>query len=48
MVNDLCKGLPEHDIMAAFDGLLAMEPHVRAVAVGGLPFIPNLAQGNVL
>lgn len=47
MVNELCKGLKGGELMSAFQGLLAMEPHVRAVAVGGLPFIPNLSEGRL-
>lgn len=46
MVDELCRGLQEGQLMAAFQGLLAMEPHVRNVAVGGIPFIPNLAEGK--
>ena len=46
MVNDLCRGLHEGQIMSGFQGLLAMEPHVRNVAIGGIPFISHLAEGN--
>lgn len=46
MVDELCRGLQEGQLMAAFQGLLAMEPHVRNVAIGGIPFIPNLAEGQ--
>ena len=46
MVDELCRGLQEGQLMAAFQGLLALEPHVRNVAIGGIPFIPNLAEGQ--
>jgi len=45
MVDDLCRGVEQGDMMAAFQGLLAAEPHVRAVAVTALPRIPLLSQG---
>jgi hypothetical protein len=48
MVNDLCRGVEEADMMAAFQGLLSMEPHVRAVAVAALPCIPLLSGGATL
>ena len=46
MVAELCRGLKDDEIMAAFQGLLAVDPHVRAVALSSIPQIPLLAEGT--
>lgn len=43
MLDALCKGVQEKDMLAAFQGLLQPEPHVRAAAVNALPSIPLIA-----
>ena len=48
MLDDLCQGVGDADMLAAFHGLLEAEPHVRAAAVAALPKIPLLAEGRLL
>ena len=48
MLDDLCQGVGEADMLAAFRGMLEAEPHVRAAAVAALPKIPLLAEGRLL
>lgn len=44
MLDSLCKGVGNADMLPAFQGLLEPEPHVRVAAVTALPFIPHLAE----
>ena len=46
MVGELCRGVKsKEDTMSAFQGLLAVDPHVRAVALSSIPEIPLFKQG---
>lgn len=42
MLDSLCKGISDAELLPAFRGLLQAEPHVRAAAVNALAHVPLL------